>query len=150
MVVFPNFIQTDEILESLVLMYAGLKHIPDNAFLKISTLNLDLQGNNFQGRIHERAFSGVSRFIQGVNLAWSNITSLHSKTFRSMIELQNLTVAENKLKSLPSTLFQDLRNLARLSIAGNPIRLVHILCKSVNETLSWLEASKLKFKMKVV
>ena len=119
---FPDFIQSDEILESLVLMYAGFKHIPDNAFSKISTLSLDLQGNNFEGRIHERAFTGVSRFIQSVNLAWSNITSLHSKTFRSMTELQNLTIAENKLKILPSTIFQDLRNLARLSIAGNPIR----------------------------
>ena len=119
---FPKFIYTDEILESFVLMYVGLKHIPENAFLKVSTIDLDLQGNNLGARIHERAFNSVSRFVQSLNLAWSNITSLQPNTFRSMIELQNLTLAENKLDSLPSSLFQDLRNLARLSIAGNPIK----------------------------
>ena len=103
-------------------MYVGLKHIPENAFLNVSTIDLDLQGNNFGPRIHERAFSGLSRFVESLNLAWSNITHIQPDTFRSMIELENLTLAENKLESLPSSLFQDLRNLARLSIAGNPIK----------------------------
>ena len=85
-----------------------------------------MQGNNLGSRIDEKAFSGVSQYIEDLNLSWSNLTALHGNTLRGMIELENLTLAENRLQHVQPNLLQDLRNLARLSLAGNPIKYVQM------------------------
>ena len=89
--------------------------------LYLKVVDLDLQGNNFGERVSSRAFSGVSRHLLSLNLAWANITRLPGKLLRGMVALRNLTLAENRIRRLASYSFQDLRSLERLSLAGNPL-----------------------------
>ena len=119
---FPVFMASDEIIDCVNLMYTGIVKLPPDAFAPLRVTRIDLQGNNFGGRINERAFAYVARHLAGLNLAWSNITSLPAKVFRGMLHLRNLSLAENKLTTVSHLLFQNLRSLEILSIAGNHIR----------------------------
>ncbi len=121
---FPQFIENDNVVDCISLMYTGLKHIPPEGFVNIRSVHINLQGNNFRDRISDRAFAEMGRTLRGMNLAWSNITTLPLKVFRGMLELRNLTLAENKIGHLSHFIFQDLRSLERLSLAGNHLRVL--------------------------
>ena len=118
---FPTFSDSREVLDCVTLMYTGLTHVPPEGFANIRATMIDLQGNNFGGRINEKAFAKISRNLESLNLAWANITDLHPKVFKGMVHLKNVTLAENKIRNIPLALFQDLRSLEKISLAGNPI-----------------------------
>ena len=119
---FPTFLFTPEVVDSLTLMYTGLRRIPAGGFSKLHVINIDLQGNNFGDNIDVHAFAQACRSLQALNMAWSNISALPAKVFRGMINLRNFSLAENRIFHLPSVIFQDMRSLNRLSLSGNPIR----------------------------
>ena len=116
-----DFSEHNEVVDKLSLIYAGLTAVPAGAFGKMRIFHLDLQGNDLQDRISPKAFASVGKYLRSLNLAWSNITSIHAKVFRGMIALRNLSLAENQIRELPGTVFQHLRSLRRLSVAGNPL-----------------------------
>jgi hypothetical protein len=119
--IFPRIPRFKDKIIQLSIIYSGLTYIPYGAFYGLQLDNIDLQGNNFQRGISPKAFVGVTKYLRSLNLAWANISSLHSKVFRGMLYLQNLTLAENDLHHLPGPIFQDLRRLQNLVVAGNPL-----------------------------
>src|SRR5579872_6663906 len=110
---------THQPIKRLILSFNYLDQLPDNAFNKLTALEvLDLQYNNID-TLPSTIFSKLTN-LKELHLAGNRITQLPVTLFADNRQLKTLSLDENFLKKLPAGLFNNLRQLETLSLNNNP------------------------------
>ncbi|XP_076653285.1 uncharacterized protein LOC143359286 [Halictus rubicundus] len=144
----------------LLLANNKIRYIEGYAFAGTSNIELILLSNNPLLRIHSHAFSGLTNvdhliFPSGIRiiekdafdglqhvgvlkLAYMDLTSLQSYTFRALSYVNSLNIQESDLGVVEKDAFTGLTNVAQLNVLNNKIDLIERLYLKYESSINLL------------
>jgi hypothetical protein len=98
-------------LEELYLVHNIIPVLDNFTFVDLKNLTVLILHNNSIEEIHEAALAGLKK-LQILNISDNkNLTYLHPKIFKDLVNLQNLFLESNSIKTLSPFLLRSLVNL---------------------------------------
>uniref|UniRef100_A0A8R1DVD3 Chaoptin n=1 Tax=Caenorhabditis japonica TaxID=281687 RepID=A0A8R1DVD3_CAEJA len=122
---FPSLFRLEK-LRHLMLDNNQIQKIDNFSLIDLPKLqHLSMAGNEID-LINENMFgASISSELKSLNLAHNKISSISSRSFSDLDNLQQLRLSHNNIRTIPSMAFSNLRNLRYLDLSHN--RIIKIL-----------------------
>ena len=120
----PYFRPFNITFDSIALANHNLTHVPNDAFINVRVVHLDLSGNLLEEGVSDYAFRGQEANLQVLDLSNCRLSEVPSSSLKRLTSLSVLRLNDNLIRHLPRNAFKYNTNLKDLALYRNLISVI--------------------------
>lgn len=127
-------------IENLYLFSNKIKHIEDNSFMEMQSLQTLKLGNNLIEKISSKLLTNLKE-LKTFAIKENQIGTIDPEAFKNNFKIEQIIMSMNKIKELHGDLLKNLSNLTTFNISRNEIQVIHPELLRNNEKLKFVDLS---------